>query len=46
MTRLASVDLKGKVARLTQAGTANDVIPLKDGSILYTVNSVAAANDL
>ena len=40
------VDLKGKVTRLTQAGTANDVIPFKDGSILYTMNSVAAANDL
>ena len=40
------VDLKGKVTRLTQAGSANDVIPLKDGSILYTMNSVAAANDL
>ena len=40
------VDLKGKVTRLTDAGTANDVIPFKDGSILYTMNSVAAANDL
>ncbi|MFM2409217.1 MAG: hypothetical protein RL481_45 [Pseudomonadota bacterium] len=40
------VDLKGKVTRLTDAGSANDVIPLKDGSILYTMNSVTAANDL
>ncbi len=40
------VDLKGKVTRLTQAGSAHDVIPLKDGAILYTLNSVAAANDL
>ncbi len=40
------VDLKGKVTRLTDAGSANDVIPLKDGSILYTMNSVRAANDL
>jgi dipeptidyl aminopeptidase/acylaminoacyl peptidase len=40
------VDLKGKVTRLTQAGSAHDVIPFKDGSVLYTMNSVAAANDL
>ena len=40
------VDLKGKVTRLTMAGTANDVFPFKDGSILYTMNSVTAANDL
>ncbi len=40
------VDLKGKVTRLTQAGNANDVIPFKDGSVLYTLNSVAAPNDL
>lgn len=40
------LDLKGKVTRLTAAGTVNDVIPLKDGSILYTQNSVATANDL
>lgn len=40
------VDLKGKVTRLTQAGSANDVISFNDGSILYTMNSVAAANDL
>jgi dipeptidyl aminopeptidase/acylaminoacyl peptidase len=40
------VDLKGGVTRLTAAGSAHDVIPLKDGSIVYTMNSVAAANDL
>ena len=40
------IDLKGKVDRLTDAGTANDVIPFKDGGLLYTLNSVAAANDL
>ena len=40
------IDLKGKVTRLTDAGTANDIIPLKDGGLLYTLNSVTAANDL
>lgn len=40
------IDLKGKATRLTDAGTANDVIPLKDGGLLYTLNSVTAANDL
>ena len=41
-----TVDLKGKVTRLTQAGSAGDVIPFKDGAVLYTMNSVLAANDL
>jgi dipeptidyl aminopeptidase/acylaminoacyl peptidase len=40
------IDLKGKVTRLTDSGSANDVSALPDGSILYTMNSVAAANDL
>jgi dipeptidyl aminopeptidase/acylaminoacyl peptidase len=40
------LDLKGKVTRLTQGGNVNDVIPMKDGSLLYTMNSVTAANDL
>ncbi len=40
------IDLKGTVTRLTQAGNANDVIPLKDGSILYTMNRLIAPNDL
>ncbi len=40
------LDLKGKVTRLTAGGTANDVIPLAGGSLLYTLNSVSTANDL
>jgi dipeptidyl aminopeptidase/acylaminoacyl peptidase len=40
------VDLKGKVTRLTQAGNVVDVIPQRDGSLLYTMNSATAANDL
>jgi dipeptidyl aminopeptidase/acylaminoacyl peptidase len=40
------IDLKGAVTRLTKAGNANDVIALKNGSIIYTMNSVTAPNDL
>jgi dipeptidyl aminopeptidase/acylaminoacyl peptidase len=40
------VDLKGTVTRLSSDGNVGDVIPLKDGSLLYTLNSVAAPNDL
>ena len=41
------VDLKsGKVARLTAAGNANSVIPMKDGSIIYTMNSRHAPTDI
>ncbi len=40
------LDLTGKVTRLTQAGNVGEVTPLKDGSLLYTMNSVTAPNDL
>ncbi len=40
------VDLKGKVTRLTQEGNANDVIPLNNGAILFTMNTVMKPNDL
>ncbi len=40
------VDLKGKVTRLSQGGNVSDTIPLKDGSLLYAMNSVTAASDL
>jgi dipeptidyl aminopeptidase/acylaminoacyl peptidase len=36
----------GRVSRLTQAGTVNNVTPLRDGSIIYTLNSVEAPDDL
>ncbi|TMJ18952.1 MAG: S9 family peptidase [Alphaproteobacteria bacterium] len=36
----------GRVTRLTQAGTAGNVVPLPDGSILYTLNSLTAPDDL
>ncbi|HEX8215882.1 MAG TPA: S9 family peptidase [Allosphingosinicella sp.] len=41
------VDVRtGRVTRLTQQGTANNVVPLRDGSILYTLNSLTAPDDL
>jgi dipeptidyl aminopeptidase/acylaminoacyl peptidase len=40
------VDLKGTVTRLTQGGNVNDVIPLNNGSLIYTMNSATAPNDL
>ncbi len=36
----------GRVTRLTQAGTANNVVPLPDGGLLYTLNSLQAPDDL
>ena len=41
------VDVRtGRVTRLTQGGTANNVIPLRDGGVLYTLNSLQAPDDL
>ncbi|MDP8913473.1 MAG: S9 family peptidase [Pseudomonadota bacterium] len=36
----------GKVTRLTQAGTANNVIPLRGGGAVYTLNSIEKPDDL
>ena len=36
----------GRVTRLTQAGTVGNVTPLRDGSIVYTLNSLEAPDDL
>ncbi len=36
----------GAVTRLTGSGNVNNVIPLSDGSIIYTMNSIHAPNDL
>jgi dipeptidyl aminopeptidase/acylaminoacyl peptidase len=43
---LFKIDLKGTVTRLSTDGNVSDVIPFKDGSLLYTLNSVIAPNDL
>ncbi len=46
-TPLFRVDFgTGRVARVTQSGTVGNVTPLRDGSIIYTVNSVQAPDDL
>ena len=36
----------GRVTRLTQAGTVGNVTPLRDGSIVYTLNTVEVPDDL
>lgn len=36
----------GKVTRLTGSGNAGNVVPLKDGSLLYTLNSLQAPTDI
>ncbi|WOK36565.1 S9 family peptidase [Sphingomonas sp. C3-2] len=36
----------GKVTRLTKAGSAGNIVPLGDGSILLTMNSIQAPDDL
>lgn len=46
-TPLFRVDLaSGRQTRLTQAGTVGNVVPLRDGSIIYTLNSVEAPDDI
>ncbi len=36
----------GKVTRLTREGNVGNVTPLKDGSVVYTMNSIEAPDDL
>jgi dipeptidyl aminopeptidase/acylaminoacyl peptidase len=36
----------GRVTRLTESGTVGNVTPLRDGSVIYTLNSVEAPDDL
>ncbi|WP_417611021.1 prolyl oligopeptidase family serine peptidase [Parasphingorhabdus sp.] len=36
----------GKVSRLTQGGNVGATIPLRDGSLIYTLNSLQAPTDL
>ncbi len=45
-TPLYRVDLKGKVTRLTERGHIGEVVPLKNGGIVYAIDSVAAPADL
>ena len=36
----------GRVTRLTREGTAHNAVPLADGSVVFTMNSVMAPDDL
>jgi len=46
-TPVFRVDVRtGRVARLTQAGSAGNVIPLEGGGLLFTLNSLEAPDDL
>ena len=46
-TPLFRVDVRtGRVTRLTREGTAHNARPLRDGSILFALNSVKAPDDL
>jgi len=46
-TPLFRVDARsGRVTRLTEGGTVGNVTPLADGSIVYTLNSIQAPDDL
>jgi len=46
-TPLFRVDVaSGQVTRLTQGGTVGNVTPLRDGSIVYTLNSVEVPDDI
>lgn len=45
-TPLFRVDLKGKVTRLTERGTIAEAVPLKNGGVVYAINSIAGPSDL
>ena len=43
---LFRVDLKGKVTRLTERGNISAAVPMKNGSIVYAIDSVTGPSDL
>lgn len=45
-TPMFRVDLKGKVTRLTERGHIGEVVPLKSGGIVYSIDSFAGPADL
>lgn len=45
-TPLYRVDLKGKVTRLTDRGSIAEAVPLKNGGIVYAINSISGPSDL
>ena len=45
-TPLFRVDLKGKVTRLTARGNIAEAVPLKNGGVVYAINSITGPSDL
>ena len=46
-TPVFRIDVRsGRVTRLTLAGTAGNVVPVRDGSVLFTLNTLQAPDDL
>jgi dipeptidyl aminopeptidase/acylaminoacyl peptidase len=45
-TPLYRVDLKGKVTRLTERGSIAEAVPLKNGGVVYAINSISGPSDL
>ena len=45
-TPLYRVDLKGKVTRLTDRGSIAEAVPLKNGGIVYAINSISGPSYL
>lgn len=45
-TPLYRVDLKGKVTRLTDRGSIAEAVPLKNGGVVYAINSIAGPSDI
>ena len=45
-TPLYRVDLKGKITRLTECGSITEAVPLKNGGVVYAINSINGPSDL
>ena len=45
-TPLYRVDLKGKITRLTERGSIAEAVPLKNGGVVYAINSINGPSDL
>ena len=45
-TPLYRVDLKGKITRLTEHGSIAEAVPLKNGGVVYAINSINGPSDI
>ena len=45
-TPLYRIDLKGKITRLTERGSIAEAVPLKNGGVVYAINSINGPSDL